>query len=86
MKPLKDYILVGEKAKEEKTASGLILSGIDLDTGAKPAEVVAIGPDVKDVTVGDTIAVRWDKALAITVKGAQRALVSEEHVAGIFDK
>ena len=86
MKPLKDYILVGEKAKEEKTESGLILSGIDLETGAKPAEVVAIGPDVKNVNVGDTIAIKWGEALAITVKGAQRALVSEEYVYGIYDK
>ena len=85
MKPLKDYILVAEKAKEEKTESGLILSGVDLETGAKPAQVVAIGPDVKTVAVGDTLAIRWGEALAITVKGAQRALVSEEHVCGIFD-
>ena len=86
MKPLKDFILVAEKKKEDKTESGLILSGIDLETGAKPAEVVAVGPDVKNVKIGDSIAIKWGEALAITVKGAQRALVSEEHVYGIFDK
>jgi len=86
MKPLKDFILVAEKKKEDKTESGLILSGIDLETGAKPAEVVAVGPDVKNVKIGDSIAIKWGEALAITVKGAQRALVSEEYVYGIFDK
>ena len=86
MKPLKDFILVAEKKKEDKTASGLILSGIDLETGAKPAEVVAVGPDVKNVKIGDSIAIKWGEALAISVNGAQRALVSEEYVYGIFDK
>ena len=85
MKPLKDYILVAEKAKEEKTESGLILGSADLESGSKPAQVVAIGPDVKTVKEGDLIAIRWNKALAITVKGAQRALVSEEYVCGVFD-
>jgi len=84
MEPLKDYILVGERAKEERSAGGLILAGVDLDTGSKPAEVLAIGPEVKDVSVGDTIAIKWGEALAVTVSGSQRALISEEFVYGIY--
>jgi co-chaperonin GroES (HSP10) len=84
MKPLNDKILVAEVAKEDTTASGLILAGADLETGAKPAIVVAVGPDVTAVEEGQKIAIRWNEALAVSVEGQQRALIKEEHVWGIF--
>lgn len=77
-------IFVAEVKKENTTASGLILSS-DIESGAKPAKVLAVGPEVKDIKVDDKIAVKWAEALPVTVDGSQRALVSEEHVYGIFD-
>jgi co-chaperonin GroES (HSP10) len=84
MKPLKDMLLIGEKAKEETTASGLIIAGADVNTGSKPGVVLAVGPDVNEVDVGDTIAVKWSEAMALTVEGQQVALVSQEFVYGVY--
>jgi co-chaperonin GroES (HSP10) len=85
MLPCNDKILVAEVAKEETTASGLILAGADLETGAKPAMVIAVGPDADQKLVGHKVAIRWNEALAVTVEGQQRALIKEEHIWGIFN-
>ena len=38
MKLLKNYVLIAETVKEEKTAGGIILSGdVQLDKSSKPA-------------------------------------------------
>lgn len=83
MKPLKDYALVGEVEVENKTASGLIISG-GVETGSRPGVVLAVGPDTTHVKSGDKIALDWSKGLAVTVEGTKAVLVSEEHILGIF--
>ena len=46
MKLLKNYVLVAETVKEEKTAGGIILSGdVQLDKSSKPGLVIATGPE-----------------------------------------
>jgi co-chaperonin GroES (HSP10) len=84
MKPLKNYLLVGQKAKEEKTAGGIILGGADIETGSKPAVVLAIGPDVTQVKIGDQLVVKWSEGLPVTVQGEPRVIISEEFVYGIY--
>jgi co-chaperonin GroES (HSP10) len=83
MKPLKDYILLAESKSETTTESGIVLTG-SAETGSKPGIVLAIGPDVKDVQVGDKVAVKWGDALAVSVDNSQAALISEESVYGIY--
>jgi len=53
--PLGDRVLVKVQEPETKTASGIIIP--DNASKEKPtqATVVAIGPDVKDVAVGDNV-------------------------------
>lgn len=83
MQPLKDYILLAQAEVETTTSSGIVLAG-STDTGSKPGQVLEVGPDVKNVKVGDKVAVKWGDALAITYKGSQAALISEESVYGIY--
>ena len=54
-KPLGDRVLVKVQEPETKTASGIIIP--DNASKEKPtqAEVMAIGPDVEHVAVGDTV-------------------------------
>lgn len=54
VKPLAEYVVVQAEAAQTKTASGLFLPN---GTAEKPkvAKVVAIGPAVKDVKVGDRV-------------------------------
>ncbi len=54
-KPLGDRVLVKVQEPETKTASGIYIP--DNASKEKPtqAEVVAVGPEVKHVNVGDTV-------------------------------
>ena len=63
MKPLRDNIIIKKIANERKTESGLILQS----NAGEPdkAEVVAIGPKVDEVSVGDLLLINWNKAYKI---------------------
>lgn len=80
MKPLKDYVLVKEAKEEATTESGLILTG-NVEKGSKPGIVEAVGPDVKDVKIGDKIALAWEKGMRVK---QSTVLVSEEFILGIY--
>jgi co-chaperonin GroES (HSP10) len=62
IKPLRDNIIIEKEKKDLTTSSGIILQRSD---EADRARVVAIGPDVVDVQVGDLIIVNWNKAQII---------------------
>lgn len=83
--PLKDRILVAENNSETKTESGIILEGATSVRESKRATVLAIGPDVKDVKVGDVILLEWNKAAVVKVGDAQRAMIKEENVVAVFE-
>jgi len=80
--PTNDNILVKEVAKENKTASGLILTD-DLETGSKPGMVVAVGPDADQTLLNNKVYLQWGKGMAVTDAGQQAVLISVEHVMGI---
>lgn len=81
MTPTANNILLKEIKKELKTESGIILTA-DVSTGNIPAYVEAVGLEVKEVQVGDTVYCDWKKAIPVTVDGAQAVLLSEEAVYG----
>ena len=84
MKPLKNFILVAEAEVENKTESGLIITGGSIESGSKPGVAVAIGPDVESVAVGDTIACKWGDGLPVTVKGQKGVLLPEDAIYAIY--
>ena len=61
MQPTRDNIIVNRIKAERKTESGLILQS----NAGEPdkAQVVAIGPKVDEVSVGDLLLVNWNKAV-----------------------
>lgn len=80
---MNDRILVAENKKENTTTSGIILDGARGVGDTVKATVLAIGPEVKDVKVGDVILLDWAKASPVKVGDAQRAMVKEEFVIAI---
>ena len=60
MRPLQDKIIVERIVTEKQTASGIILKSSDEPDRAK---VVAIGPDVTEVKVGDVVLLNWNAAI-----------------------
>jgi co-chaperonin GroES (HSP10) len=62
MQPLRDNIIVTRIAAEKETASGIILKS----TGEPDrALVVAIGPKVDEVQIGEELLVNWNKATKV---------------------
>ena len=84
--PLRDRVLVAENKAEEKTASGIILDGVNSIRDSKTGTVLAIGPKVTDVVVGDKILLDWSKAQVVKVGDAQRVLIKQEDIVGVLEE
>ena len=77
--PLADYVVVQQEEAQTKTASGLYLP----DKGAekpKIANVLAVGPAVKDVKPGDRVVFGGYSNTDIKVEGADYMLVRNENI------
>jgi chaperonin GroES len=59
IKPLHDKVLIERIENVKQTASGIILKNSEEPDRAK---VLAIGPDVTEVQVGDVVQPDWGKA------------------------
>lgn len=83
--PLRKNVLVAENKRENTTASGIVIQGAEGLGESKNGKVLAIGPDVTDVKVGDTIYLMWNKAKMVTVDGAQRVIINEEDIVAVLE-
>jgi co-chaperonin GroES (HSP10) len=85
VKPLHKKVLVAENKSEVTSESGIILDGANSVRESKKATVLAIGPNVTDVKVGDVVLIEWAKATPVKVGDAQRAMIDQEHIVAVFD-
>lgn len=85
IRPMNDRVLVAENKKENKTESGIILEGARGVGDTAKATVLAIGPDVKDVKVGDVILLDWAKASPVKLGDVQRAMIKEEFIIAVYE-
>jgi co-chaperonin GroES (HSP10) len=85
VQPLKDRVLVAENKRENTTESGIVLQGAGFDQ-SKSGTVLAIGPDVTDVKVGDVIYLEWNKAAVVKIGDAQRVIIKQENIVAVLDK
>lgn len=85
VRPRKDYVLVAENKRETQTQSGIILDGQGLGE-SKTGTVLAVGPDVSAVNVGDKIFLMWNKAQVVTIEGNQRVMIKEEDIVGVLEE
>jgi co-chaperonin GroES (HSP10) len=82
--PLKDRVLVAENKKNDTTASGIIIEGVRTGETAR-ATILAVGPDVTEVKVGDVVLIDWSKASPVRVGDVQRAMLKEEDILAVFE-
>ena len=85
VKPLHKKVLVAEVKAETKSDSGIILEGANSVRESKRGSVLAVGPEVTTVKVGDTILLDWTKGAVVKVDGAQRVVLDEEHIVAVFE-
>ena len=79
VKPTRDNILVTQAEAETTTESGLILTS-NIETGIKPAFVLAVGPDVTTVEPNTKVYLKWSECTALTHNGVEAALRKEKYV------
>jgi co-chaperonin GroES (HSP10) len=83
--PLKDRVLVAENKRENTTESGIVLQGAGFDQ-SKSGTVLAVGPDVTDVQVGDVIYLEWNKASVVKIGDSQRVIIKQENIVAVLEQ
>ena len=84
--PLKKKVLVAENKVEQTTESGIILDGTTSNRDSKQGTVLAIGPDVTLVAVGDVIMLEWNKAQVVKIGDAQRVIIDEDNIVAVVEE
>jgi chaperonin GroES len=79
LQPLGDYVVAQAEEAESKTASGLYLPG-NAQEKPKTAKVLAVGPNAKQVKVGDRIVYKTYSTTEVKVGKDEYILVKEEDV------
>jgi co-chaperonin GroES (HSP10) len=80
IKPLGNKIAITRVAAEKQTESGIVLQRSD---EPDVAIVEVIGPDVKDVQVGDKLLINWNKAVKA---GDELYIVTEDEVIWVYEE
>lgn len=83
--PLKKKVLVAENKVEQTTESGIILEGTTSNRESRRGTVLAVGPQVTLVEVGDVILLEWNKAQIVKIDDAQRVIIDEEHIVAVIE-
>jgi co-chaperonin GroES (HSP10) len=82
--PLKKKVLVAENKGEVKSESGIILDDATSVRESKTGTVLAIGPEVTEVAVGDKILLEWNKAQVVKIDNAQRVIIDEKDIVAVL--
>lgn len=81
MTPTRDLVLIRADSAPEQTKSGLYIKE-EWKSLPPTGEVLAVGPDVKDVTVGDRVV--FDRYASVILEKDQR-LCLESHILARLD-
>lgn len=83
--PLKKKVLIAENKRENTTESGIILDNVR-GSNTTTGTVIAIGPDVTLVAVGDEVYLDWAKASVVKIGDAQRVIIDEDLIIAVVEK
>jgi len=84
LQPLRNKIILKLIEKEKVTESGIVLAAADRDEANK-GFVVAIGEDVEDVQLFDTVLADWNKAQKTEYDGEDYYIIHQNDIVAIFD-
>jgi chaperonin GroES len=84
IRPLSTKIVVQLIEKEKTSPGGIILTKADASEVNKGL-VLAIGPDVEDIEVGDIILPNWNAARKTTTDDEDVYIVQEDDVVLVFE-
>jgi len=85
--PLGDRVLLKVQEVETKTASGIYIPENASQEKPTTAEVVAIGSEVKDVVVGDTVIyTKFARSAEVKIDGVDYLVMETSEVLGKFEE
>ena len=83
--PLGDRVLVKIKEPETTTASGIIIPDNASKEKPNQAEVIAIGPDVEHVSVGDSVMfAKFARSSDVTIDGVDYLVMEVSGILGVI--
>lgn len=83
--PLKNRVLIKENKHEIKSEAGLILENVRGNGGSTSGNVIAVGPDVTQVKVGDVVYVDWVKGNVTQLNGEKHVIIEEDHIVAVLE-
>ena len=83
MRPLRNNVVIAQREKQKTTESGIILTEA-VETGVGDGVVVAVGPEVQYVEVGQSVIPDWSKGRSVTIGDIQSVVISEEDILAIL--
>ena len=83
LNPLRDNVLVTQNEINNTTSSGIVLQGA---VETVTATVLAVGPDVKEVKVGDEVYVDWAKAKPVKFNEESNAIIAEKFIVAVVEQ
>jgi len=83
--PLRNNIIVKDTEREEETESGIYVGKTLADPRAKTGTVLAIGPEVEDVKVGDIVYLQWQNIQTVKEGDTYLGVISEDNVLAVAE-
>lgn len=83
-KPLKDRVFVSYSGEAEKTAGGIYVPDTAKEKPQK-GKVEAVGSEVKDVKVGDTVFFDRYSGSKVNMDNNEYLIIKEEDILGIIE-
>jgi len=82
--PLKKNIAVVRLKNKLETDSGIIIESTR-SQGVDKAKVIAIGPEVDLVKIGDTLLIDWNKVKQTIIENNPVFILSQDDISGVFE-
>ena len=79
MRPLHNKVLIERIAAERLSAGGIVLQSSE---GPDRGKVLAVGPEAKEVFVGEVVLLNWNAA----VKAGDNYIVSQDQIVLVFEE
>ena len=84
LKPIKKSMIVSTIQKEMVTQGGIVLAQADREQVTK-GKILAVGPDVTIVEVGQVVLPNWQKAQKVKYELVEYWIVNEDDLVLVFD-
>jgi co-chaperonin GroES (HSP10) len=84
-KPLGKKLIVEDTERPEETESGIFIGKAKADNSTKTGTVIAVGPLVEDVKVGDIVYLNWNNIRTVKDGDKYLGVITEDDVLAILE-